>query len=454
MSNIGMRKLNQLKIDDTYKALVPRPTKDERDAILHSMETNGFDCVFPVIINRKDVVLDGHVRCSVAEELAIEDVGTVVKEFDNMYDEQIFVIESNINRRQLNNAWRVLLVMSVWDLETDKAKNRQGTRTDLGYNFEGYEPSKSSEEAYGRSRERIAERFGISTHTLDKVKRILIEIEKDADLKNEWGDALAGKKNSYGKVPTVNSLYHSIKVQDKNDVTRIEKDASRTTISEIVLHDGDCLDILPKLSDINLAILDPPYNITDNVWDKIGTDDEYINWILQWMPLVKNTLVSKYHLFLFCASKYMSRIEMEVLRKLDLPVQSRIIWHRTGAAVNRTAKFTFMNRYDMIFHCGNCELNFDEEWTDARYDVQSFPIPHTNYVEDPGYHPTQKPLELTKRLVQYGSIDGDTVLDCFAGSGTVGEACNDVGGRKCILIEKDKYYIDIIERRCSNVKRL
>ena len=43
---------------------------------------------------------------------------------------------------------------------------------------------------------------------------------------------------------------------------------------------------------------------------------------------------------------------------------------------------------------------------------------------------------------------GDTVLDCFMGSGTTGVACTNLG-RNFIGIEKDKHYFEVAEQRCN-----
>jgi DNA modification methylase len=59
-------------------------------------------------------------------------------------------------------------------------------------------------------------------------------------------------------------------------------------------------------------------------------------------------------------------------------------------------------------------------------------------------HPHTKPLELIVDLIS--KTDADTILDPFAGSGTTGIAAM-LTGRKCILIEKDAKYCDVIRRR-------
>lgn len=61
-------------------------------------------------------------------------------------------------------------------------------------------------------------------------------------------------------------------------------------------------------------------------------------------------------------------------------------------------------------------------------------------------HPTQKPVRLLERLLALVSKEGDTVLDCFSGSGSTAEACINTQ-RKFIGFEIDEeYYSKSIER--------
>lgn len=61
-------------------------------------------------------------------------------------------------------------------------------------------------------------------------------------------------------------------------------------------------------------------------------------------------------------------------------------------------------------------------------------------------HPTVKPLDLVQYLVRLVTPAGGTVLDCFAGTGTTGEAAFREGF-KAILIEREAEYQDDIARR-------
>ncbi len=63
-------------------------------------------------------------------------------------------------------------------------------------------------------------------------------------------------------------------------------------------------------------------------------------------------------------------------------------------------------------------------------------------------HPTVKPIALMEYLINMVSREGDTILDPFGGSGTTAIACLNTN-RKYILMEKEKEYIDIINKRIN-----
>jgi len=63
-------------------------------------------------------------------------------------------------------------------------------------------------------------------------------------------------------------------------------------------------------------------------------------------------------------------------------------------------------------------------------------------------HPCPKPIGTMKWIVGKASLDGETVLDPFAGSGTTLRAAKDLG-RKAIGIELEERYCEIAAERCS-----
>lgn len=63
-------------------------------------------------------------------------------------------------------------------------------------------------------------------------------------------------------------------------------------------------------------------------------------------------------------------------------------------------------------------------------------------------HPTQKPLEIIKQIINTTSIKWQLVLDPFLWSGTTAVACKELG-RNFIGIEKEQKYVDIANKRLS-----
>jgi site-specific DNA-methyltransferase (adenine-specific) len=69
----------------------------------------------------------------------------------------------------------------------------------------------------------------------------------------------------------------------------------------------------------------------------------------------------------------------------------------------------------------------------------------TNGTEKTGY-PTQKPVGIVRRIVAASSRPGDLVLDFFAGSGTTGAACLELG-RRFVLVDDNVEAIRVMEHR-------
>ena len=68
--------------------------------------------------------------------------------------------------------------------------------------------------------------------------------------------------------------------------------------------------------------------------------------------------------------------------------------------------------------------------------------------EKTGY-PTQKPEGILRRIIAASSNPGDLVLDFFAGSGTTGAVCEELG-RDCILMDNNPEAIEVMKKRLSN----
>lgn len=231
---------------------------------------------------------------------------------------------------------------------------------------------------------------------------------------------------------------------------------------------GDCYEEILKVEDnsVSLIIIDPPYNISKssnfkkhsfNTPDELKTkynisidfgdwDKKEIDWenlFLQFKRVLKNsgTLVIFYDVWKStelkeCADKHKFNQHRVCcwMKTNPVPVNSKINYLSNAA------------EYFFTFVKGK-KPTFNSEYDNGYY---TYPICHG---KERYSHPTQKPLSLISDLIKKHSNEGDIVLDCFAGTGTTGHACVNLN-RNFILIEKDKNYFDIIDKRLNLLNNL
>lgn len=97
-----------------------------------------------------------------------------------------------------------------------------------------------------------------------------------------------------------------------------------------------------------------------------------------------------------------------------------------------------MPEYDDIIRPFNVseDVEFTDVWTFKTV------LPHL------GKHPAEKPMDLLEHAIRATTYEGDTVLDCFAGSGSAGVAALNLG-RKCILMELKKAWCEYAMKSLS-----
>jgi hypothetical protein len=119
----------------------------------------------PITINNKGEVLDGHNRLRVCEKLKLEPLFEV-QEFENPSQEKLYIIEVNLQRRQLTVAQRIQLSLKQKPILQELANLRRG-RNNNGY------PSNVQICTLGRVNEKIAKDSGVSARHVSKVETIL-----------------------------------------------------------------------------------------------------------------------------------------------------------------------------------------------------------------------------------------------------------------------------------------
>jgi len=197
----------------------------------------------------------------------------------------------------------------------------------------------------------------------------------------------------------------------------------------ITIYHGDCNEVLPHISLVDLVLTDPPYGLGENArrvasranaaaatdygdftWDKEPPSDSAIE--LTW-----------------CAGK-------EAIiwggNQFTLPLHRKwLVWDKLNSGDFADCELAWTNLPGAI-------RIFRHRWNGMIRDSEN---------ESPRVHPTQKPIALMKWCIGFAT-ESQTVLDPFMGSGTTLRAAKDLG-RKAIGIEIEEKYCEIAAKRLS-----
>ena len=191
-------------------------SREKYESLRQSIKQNGL--WVPIVVNKDGVILDGHHRYKACQELGIEPT-IVTKEFDGKLEEQLFVIDSNLKRRQLNHYQSIKLALKSKPIfEQNAKKNRKS-------NLKQNASSPSAKHlAVGRVYDQIAKLAGVSHETVRKVDLIEQDQQKQAPRKPLLISSVIGDLES-GDI-SINSAYNALqdaKRQDWGLAYRIKK---------------------------------------------------------------------------------------------------------------------------------------------------------------------------------------------------------------------------------------
>lgn len=243
----------------------------------------------------------------------------------------------------------------------------------------------------------------------------------------------------------------------------------------IQLHKGDCLEIMPSISDnsIDMILCDLPYGTTKCKWDKIIPLD--LLW-KQYNRIVKNNgAIVLFSQMPFTFKLYNSQPKL---------FRYEWIWDKNIGTGFLNAKKMPLKRHEniLVFYKKLPTYNPQFEYGYKSYAKKSstdgqiyregiaghfstsdgcrYPKDILNFTNHNGklwgkdadevaFHSTHKPIPLLEYLIKTYTNEGETVLDNCMGSGSTGVACVNTN-RNFIGIEKDDRFFEIAEYRIKN----
>ena len=228
------------------------------------------------------------------------------------------------------------------------------------------------------------------------------------------------------------------------------------------LRNGDCIEVMKSLvtASVDLVICDPPYGCTRNSWDcqidvkqlfgeieRVAKQNAVVVFFAQGMYTAElmHGPWKKHWRYNLIWAKNKVRGAFNANRQPLRAHEDIIVFYRTTPKYipqmntprcmskgggNPPRRTSSGNNYGKIASQDSKRYGAED-----RFPTSVLPFPVVN--EKDSLHPTQKPVDLLVFLIKSFTQEGSVILDPTMGSGSTGVACESVGNRTFIGIEKD-----------------
>ena len=243
-----------------------------------------------------------------------------------------------------------------------------------------------------------------------------------------------------------------------------------------VLYEGDCLKILPSISDetVDTIFADPPFNLAKEYGisvDDDRPDEEYVRWCKRWLDECVRILKPGGAIFIYNLPKWNVIIGNHLAEsgldfrhwiainvRLSLPIPGRLYpSHYSLLYYTKGKPKTFRKIRTPIERCRHCGgeikdygghrgamnpngVNLTDVWNDIA------PVRHWKF-KSRKRSANQLSTKVLERVIQVSTDEEDVVLDPFGGSGTTFDVCERLN-RHWIGIEIES--CDVIIKRLQD----
>ncbi len=250
-----------------------------------------------------------------------------------------------------------------------------------------------------------------------------------------------------------------------------------------VLYNKNSIELMNELPEnsIDMIFADPPYmlsnggftvhagrmvSVNKGDWDKSKGVKEDFEFHLEWIQAARRIL--KPGGTLWISGTYHSIYQCGfALQVSGFHVLNDIAWFKPNASPNLSCRFFTASHETIIWarkdkkakHVFNYDAMKNGTWPEDALKKPGLQMRSVWSMSTPkasektfGKHPTQKPIDLLKRIVLASTNKGDIILDPFAGSSTTGIA-SVLHDRKFIGIDLEKKYLELSVKRFEEAKK-
>lgn len=141
----------------------------------------------------------------------------------------------------------------------------------------------------------------------------------------------------------------------------------------------------------------------------------------------------------------------EYFEELFRIAKNKIIWGANNFILPPTEYFIIWQKSNASdFSFAMCEM----AWTNCKVPAKVFKHYHVNTEDKHKIHPTQKPIELYKWLLDKYAKEGNKILDTHGGSMSIALACHDYKFSLDLCELDNEYFNKGVERFKNHIKQL
>ncbi|MHA1572502.1 MAG: DNA-methyltransferase [Alphaproteobacteria bacterium] len=204
----------------------------------------------------------------------------------------------------------------------------------------------------------------------------------------------------------------------------------------VTIYNADCREILPELPKVDLVLTDPPYGIAGGTGGNARNGKGAYSGAFDDTPeFVHDVVVPIIRLCITTHGRVIVTPGVRCLWEYPATPNVGCMWAPASASYTGWGAQTFQP----ILYYGKDPRAGRGQTPSGRQSNEAAPK---------NGHPCPKPERFWKWLLHKGSVDRETILDPFMGSGTTLRAAKDLG-RKAIGVEIEERYCEIAARRMA-----
>lgn len=247
----------------------------------------------------------------------------------------------------------------------------------------------------------------------------------------------------------------------------------------------DVFDFLKKIKvdSVDLAVVDPPYNMNKADWDHFPSEKAFLEFTYKWIDALIPTLKDTGSIYIF-NTPFNSAYILKHLVDKGLIFQNWITWDKRDGFNSSKKRYThgqetilfFTKSKNYTFNADDIRIPYESSERIAaaqktgllKNGKRWFPNPNGRLCSEVWHivserhkqkvngkikkldHVTPKPKEMIERIIVASSNPGDVVLDPFVGSGTTA-ICAKKLGRNFLCADANEQYVKLAKEAIKSL---